>query len=251
MSNDPRKNYLREIILTLVIIGSFIVMMSLAPISQTQAYHNFADQRIVFNIPNFSNVTTNLAFTLFGIIGFNFCLKNRQKRAPWSWLIFFSGVTIVFVGSGYYHWNPNNNTLVWDRLPMTIGFMGLFIAILSEYVNPKIERFFLIPVILLGFSSVVYWHYFDDLRFYYWVQLIPLLTIPIALILFKGKHTHRSYLIFALTFYLLAKFAEAYDAEIFSFSYEKFSGHSLKHILAALGAFTIYLMLERREEKEI
>ena len=99
MSNDPRKNYLREIILTLVIIGSFIVMMSLAPISQTQAYHDFADQRTVFNIPNISNVTTNLAFTLFGIIGFNFCLKNRQKRAPWSWLIFFSGVTIVFVGS--------------------------------------------------------------------------------------------------------------------------------------------------------
>ena len=246
MSNVTKQNYVREIILSLVIIGSFIWMMSLSPISQIQAYHNFADQRTVFNIPNFSNVITNLAFAIIGIIGFIFCIKNRQKEAPWSWIIFFAGVIIVFIGSGYYHWNPGNDSLVWDRLPMTIGFMGLFIAILSEYANPKIERFLLLPITLLGFSSVVYWHYFDDLRFYYWIQLIPLLVIPVVLIVFKGKYTRQSNLIFALIFYLLAKFAEEYDKEIFSFSYEKFSGHSLKHILAALGAFTIYLMLKRR-----
>lgn len=249
MNNAHKKNFFREIILAAVVIGSFIVMMSLAPISQTQAYHNFADQRTIFDVPNFWNVITNLVFALFGILGFLFCLKYRQKEAPWSWIVFFLGVTIVFIGSGYYHWNPNNDSLVWDRLPMTIGFMGLFIAILSEYANPNFERFILIPATLLGLFSVVIWHYFDDLRFYYWIQLVPLLTIPVVLIVFKGKYTLQSYLIIALIFYLLAKFSETYDVEIYSFSSENFSGHSLKHILAALGAFTIYLMLKRREVK--
>ena len=73
MSNAHKKNFLREIILAAVVIGSFIVMMSLAPISQTQAYHNFADQRTIFDVPNFWNVITNLVFALFGILGFLFC----------------------------------------------------------------------------------------------------------------------------------------------------------------------------------
>jgi hypothetical protein len=239
------KNYTQEILLILVIIGSFMgIIIAFEPLSQNQAYHDFADKRTLCSIPNFFDVTSNIAFALFGIVGFRFCLKNRQKEAPWSWIVFFLGVTMVCFGSGYYHWNPNDNSLVWDRFPMTIGFMGLFIGILSEYVNSKIERFFLIPAIISGFSS---WFYFDDLRFYYWIQLIPLLIIPVVLIVYQGKYTHQRYLIFALSFYLLAKVSEAYDKEIFFLSYEQFSGHSLKHLLASLGPLTIYMMFKKRE----
>ena len=70
------KNYLRKLILILVIMGSFILMMSFETISQNQAYHRFADNRAIFGIPNFFDVTTNITFALFGIIGFIFCLKN-------------------------------------------------------------------------------------------------------------------------------------------------------------------------------
>jgi hypothetical protein len=194
-------------------------------------------------------VITNIAFLSTGILGFIFCFNNRKKETQRSWIIFFLGVTVVSIGSGYYHLNPNNNTLVWDRLPMTVGFMGLFIGILGEYVNPKIERFFLIPAILIGFSSVIYWHYFDDLRFYFWVQLIPLLTVPVVMILFKGRYTHQRYLIYALIFYLLAKITEIYDKEIFRLNYDQFSGHSLKHILASLVPLYIYFMIKKRKTK--
>ena len=245
------KNYIRELILILVILVSFIVMMSFETVNQKLTYHCFADTRAFFGIPNFFDVTTNITFALFGIIGFVFCLKNRQKEASWSWITLFFGVIIVCFGSAYYHLNPNNDTLVWDRLPMAIGFMGLFIAMLSEYVNPKIERYFLIPAILLGFSSVIYWHYVDDLRFYIWVQYTSLLIIPIVMIIFKGKYTHQKYLIFALVFYLLAKGAEIYDKEIFSINFEQFSGHSLKHLLASLGPLFIYFMIKKRDVREI
>ena len=130
---------------------------------------------------------------------------------------------------------------------MAIGFMGLFIGVLSEYVNPKIERFFLIPAILVGLSSVIYWDTFDDLRLYLWVQLIPLLTMPVVMIFFGCKYTHQRYLIFAFIAYLLAKFSEFYDKEIFSLTVEQLSGHSLKHLLASMGVFLIYLMLNKRK----
>lgn len=217
------------------------------PISQDLSYHNLADKRAISAIPNFFDVTTNIFFAIFGFMGFYYCLRNKQSDAPRSWIIFFSGVALVSFGSGYYHLNPNNDTLVWDRLPMTVGFMGLFIALLSEYVNTKIERLALIPAVVLGLFSVIYWHYADDLRLYIWVQVIPLLTIPVAMILFKGKYTLQKYLVYALIFYLLAKVTETYDKEIFSITYEQLSGHSLKHILASIGPLYIYLMLKKRD----
>jgi hypothetical protein len=39
----------------------------------------------------------------------------------WSWTLFFAGVTAVGVGSTYYHLNPDNATLVWDRLPVSLS----------------------------------------------------------------------------------------------------------------------------------
>ena len=245
------KKYARESILILVIIVSFTIIMSFDSISQVQSYHDFADKRVIFNIPNFFDITSNVFLAIFGFIGFRFCLRKKQSDAPWSWIIFYFGVTIVSFCSGYYHWNPNNITLAWDRLPMTIGFMGLLIAILSEYVSPNIESFLLIPAIILGFFSVIYWHYVDDLRFYFWIQLIPIFIIPFVMILFKGKYTHQRYLIYALIFYILAKITELYDKEIFSISYEQFSGHSLKHILASFGPLYLYFMLNKREERNI
>ena len=241
------KTHWREIVLISVIVISFVVMMSIQPISQDLSYHDFADDREFSGIPNFLNVISNIPFALFGIIGIFYCRRSRQGESYWSWLTLFSGVTLVSIGSGYYHLNPGNDTLVWDRLPMTIAFMGLFIAILSEYVNPKIERQFLVPAILLGLLSVLIWQLTDDLRFYAWVQFFPILLIPFALAFYKKRQTDVKYLLFAFIFYLFAKILEFYDREIFSLLREQLSGHSLKHIFASLSILSLYFMLQKRE----
>jgi hypothetical protein len=44
----------------------------------------------------------------------------------WSWTLFFAGVTAVGFGSSYYHLNPNDATLVWDRLPVSF-FSSLYL----------------------------------------------------------------------------------------------------------------------------
>lgn len=42
--------------------------------------------------------------------------------------VLFAGVLLTSAGSTWYHLAPTNDSLVWDRLPMTLGFMGLFAA---------------------------------------------------------------------------------------------------------------------------
>jgi len=236
----------RHLLMTIVVVGSLVAMMLQQPFGQNPSYHNFADRRAFFGIPNFLDVASNFAFLIVGIAGVRICLRNRLGNLRNAWIVLFAGVTLVSVGSAYYHLYPNNQTLVWDRLPMTIGFMGLFVALLGEYISERLGVF-LVPAILLGLSSVLYWHWSDDLRFYIWVQLIPLLTIPFVMILYRAGYSHQWLLLLALGWYALAKISEVADGEIFRLSQGIVSGHTIKHLLSALGCLSIFLMLQRRK----
>jgi hypothetical protein len=129
---------------------------------------------------------------------------------------------------------------------MTIGFMGLFAALLGEYVSDRLGAFLLAPALLLGLASVAYWRWSDDLRLYYWIQLVPLLTIPVAMSLYRRKYSHRWLLLVALGWYALGKVAEANDSEIFVLSQGIISGHTIKHLLSALACLSIVLMIQRQ-----
>jgi len=238
--------YRREIVVGLLVFGSFAALLFIAPIPQDPAYHQFADLKTVWGIPNFVNVVTSLFFVAVGLLGALSGGTHQLTVAPWSWRTLFGAVTLVGLGSAYYHWAPSHWTLVWDRLPMAVGFMALFVALLSENVNPKLETILLAPMCLVAIFSVVYWHFTDDLRFYIWVQGSPLLGILILFLLVRGRYTHQSYLIAALGLYVLAKLAEVEDQSIYLMTRQTFSGHSLKHLLSAWAVFLIYRMLHRR-----
>ena len=137
-------------IVALVVLAILCIsgLVFVSPISQNQSYHNFSDANTICNISNFWNVVSNIPFLVIGILGIKM-LKNTIE-AKNQFLVFFIGVTLVSVGSGYYHLNPNDNTLVWDRLPMTLAFMALFSAIICEYVNNKTGRLLFLPAIIIG-----------------------------------------------------------------------------------------------------
>jgi hypothetical protein len=245
------RQYWREGLLVFVVTLSFIGFLSSESMPQDPAYHNFADQRGVAGIPNLANVVSNIPFLAVGIIGLALCLRQRKTGASASWTTFFVGIALVSFGSGYYHLTPDNATLVWDRLPMTVAFMGLFVALLSEHMHESLGRFLLVPALAVGLASVAWWRYAGDLRFYYWVQLAPLLLIPVSLALFPPRYTHRAYLLYGLAFYVLAKIAEIFDQELFALTSHSVSGHSVKHLLAACAPLFVYLMLWRRKGVEL
>jgi len=246
--NAGGMRYWREGILLLVLLAALALILAAGPIAQDTRLHVYADDRAALGVPNFFNVVSNVAFLLVGLAGLFARRGGSTSGASRSWFVVFLGIALVCFGSAYYHWNPNNATLVWDRLPMTLAFMGLFVALVSEHIGEHLERVLLAPALIVGVASVLWWDHSGDLRFYIWVQLAPFLAIVVLLLAYPGAYTHRVYLWYGLALYALAKICEGFDREIYALTAQALSGHVLKHLLAACAVFVIYLMLWRRQE---
>ncbi|QKT04487.1 ceramidase domain-containing protein [Ectothiorhodospiraceae bacterium 2226] len=223
------------------------------PLPQDPAYHHFADQRAWLGVPAAWNVLSNLAFVLVGAAGMALVVwLRRARRAPVhrAYLVLFAGVLLTGFGSAYYHLAPSNTTLFWDRLPMTVAFMGFFCSVLVERVDRRLADRLLLPLLLVGAGTVVYWLLSEragagDLRPYALVQFLPLVLAP-ALLAPRPRPAHYApYLVGALALYVLAKLAEVFDEEIYALG-AAVSGHALKHLLAAAGAACLVAMLYRR-----
>jgi len=241
-------------LLLVVGFGTVFAVATVDPVPQDPLYHVFADQRSLLGVTNFLNVMSNLPFLLFGIAGWRIISDHEETVTPTTklaWIVFFFGITLTALGSGYFHLQPNNDTLVWDRLPMTISFMSLVSIIVSEYFSPQIGRKILIPLLLAGAGSVAYWAYTEslgagDLRPYAIVQFLPMLLIPLVIILYRSRSDLGRYVWWMIGFYVAAKVAEQLDGNLFALG-NAMSGHSLKHLLASLApASLLYGLMQRR-----
>ena len=234
-----------SLIATLVIL-SCVSLFFVDPISQDLAYHNFADKRTMLGVNNFFDVTSNLPFFFVGLLGIYTIYKYWGIPSSWSWLILFLSIFLVSFGSSCYHFNPINKTLTWDRLPMAIGFMALFVIVLSDYINIKLEKWLLIPMCVVGLVSVIFWHFTDDLRIYAWVQFVSMALLLIIIFIYKPTHLQTKYLLYAFLFYILSKISEHFDKQIYELLGYIVSGHTIKHLLAAVATFFFYVLLKRR-----
>jgi hypothetical protein len=243
--------------------GIFVlgIIFCMPPIPQDLNYHAFADQRTMLGVPNFLNVASNLPFLVVGLLGVQLLLRQDAVRPDgpvleraerWPLLVLFAGVLLTAFGSGYYHLAPDNNRLVWDRLPMTVAFMGFYASMIGERISVRAGAWLLWPLVWLGIVSVYKWYAGEqrdagDLRLYGFVQFYPLVTIPLLLYLFPARYTSGRDVMIALGWYLLAKLPEVavMDHSIYNMGHVV-SGHTLKHLAAATGAYWLYRMVRYR-----
>ena len=233
---------------------AMLPILALGPIPQDPAYHDFADRRMLYGIPNFWNVVSNIPLLGAGLAGLILVTVKKYSGGLPSlkmhYALFFAGAVLIGAGSAWYHLRPDNNTLVWDRLPITLTIMTLFSTILGENISINAGRRSLWPLLGAGLFSVYYWHVTEqtghgDLRLYAVIQFLPLLLIPVIMLLFKSPFASNRILLWMLLAYVLAKLAELYDSEIYHVL-NIMSGHALKHLFAALGIYCYYLALQRR-----
>ncbi len=241
---------MKRLALVVLLLALFAGAMALEPIAQSAAYHDFADRRFMFGVPNFLDVASSIAFVIVGAMGIALCAGPRRPPRVASWMTFFICTVMTGFGSAYYHWAPNDATLVWDRLPMALAFMALLVALVVEHVDERLERFLLAPALAVGVMSVLWWRWSGDLRPYLWVQFAPLLCIPCMLAMFPARYTHRRFILYGIGLYALAKAAEIEDMNIFKLTAHVVSGHTLKHVLAAGAILALLVMLRRREAND-
>ena len=248
----------RNILLLITFIGIILVFF-IPPIPQNACYHHFADSREIAGIPNFYNVLSNGLFLIAGSAGIvftvNLLLLKHRQAALWNYFCFFTGIILTGIGSAYYHMYPSTETLVWDRLPMTITFMAFLSIIIAEFIGKNLGKKLLLHLLFVGIVSVMYWYTTElkghgDLRLYVLVQFLPLILIPLILILFNKKD-HSGFFYWAiLSIYIVAKIAETTDARLFSIT-QFISGHTLKHLIASLAPLVLLSKLwkENRFQK--
>lgn len=241
-----------SILAAVLIAGVFLLG---DPVPQDPAYHAFSDVRNLFGIPNFWNVISNLPFLVIGAAGLWFLRHDAERVCmqgnALAYRVFFAGILLTAFGSAYYHLAPSNQTLLWDRLPMTIGFAGLLTVIIAEFISSNAARRLLLPLLGIGLGSVFYWAWSEtqgagDLRPYAIVQFLPMLLIPAVLLTHKPAIGDSRYFWWMLVFYVIAKVFEFMDPSILALG-NLISGHSLKHLAAAMTpAVFLYALTRRR-----
>lgn len=234
-----------------------VMALIMPPIAQSQLYHTFADQRSFLGLPNFWNVASNLPFLLIGAAGMIFLQTKKQvdRRedstgiyTAYQW-VFFSTL-LVFPGSVWYHWSPDNDSLLWDRLPIAVGMMALLAAVMLERISIERPKLLLITLIALGATSVVYWYWSEqqgagNLNYYLAIQFGALLLVALLVRFYPSRYSRAHDLYGALGWYSLAKIAELFDEPIYQLA-GVVSGHTLKHLLAAMGVYWLLRMLRLR-----
>jgi hypothetical protein len=233
-----------RLLISLVVVA-ITVLAFVPPIPQDPAYHNFADRRTILGVPNFLNVISNAPFAVIGILAL---WRVRCGSAR----ILFAGVTATAFGSAWYHLWPGNDTLVWDRLPMTLVFMTLFSVVIADRIDEQLGRLLLWPMITFGAASIIFWRITEaaghgDLRLYGIVQFLPMVAIPAMMLLYPARHTGTGDLLAVVGWYAVAKVMELLDTQILSLS-GAVSGHTLKHIAAGITtAWLLRYLADRRE----
>jgi hypothetical protein len=225
-----------------------LALALLPPFPQPQEYHRFADARAFFGMPNFLDVVSNLAFLAVAVAGLFVTLRKvseRGERLPYA--LFFLALGATAFGSVWYHLAPDNARLFWDRLPISICFAALLSAVIAERIS---IRGGLPLLVAAGAGMTWYWLWSEtrgagNVLSYFAFQLYALLVILLLMHLFPPRYSRGADLYRMILLYGAALAAELLDRYIFAFG-EVVSGHTLKHLLAALAAYQLVRMLRLR-----
>jgi hypothetical protein len=202
--------------------------------------HPFIDDRTVWGIPNFMDVLSNAPLLAAGLLGM-WAMRSEPLLPPvrQAVAVFFVGLMVTGLGSAWYHWAPDAQGLVLDRLGMAVTFAGALALAVAERVSAAAARVTLRASLMVALLSAVMplshdnvWPWavvqFGGMALMLWLSLQK----PVA-----GAVGVRIGALLAL--YAVAKVFELCDEAVFHASGEVVSGHTLKHLVAALAVFPV------------
>jgi hypothetical protein len=239
------------LLLTFLLTAAFLMH---GPISQPADYHNFADTRAWLGVPNAGDVLSNAGFGLIGLWGLMRLWPHRDHSAlapGWpGYCLFLVSLILTAAGSGYYHLEPDNARLFWDRLPIALACAGLLGAVRAETVSGRNGGWWLVLLSIYAALSVWWWQFTEqagqgDLRLYLLLQLLPLVLIPLWQFIYAAPKSARRAFGAAILLYVGAKFAELNDQSLFA-TLSWISGHTIKHLMAVLAAGVLVRHLVNR-----
>lgn len=221
-------------------------------VHQPGNYHHFADRRTLWQLPMALDVLSNLPFALAGVAGWIVLwrlpprvLGNAQRGMA---ALFFTGLLLAAAGSARYHLAPDEAGLAVDRCAMAVAFAGLLGWLAADRISERAGAWLGLALLLLGpvaargvlhTGNVLPWAVLQ----FGGMALILVLAL---------RHPRRTAVPIrwglVLLAYAVAKLLEVSDQQVFALTAQWVSGHTLKHVVAALAAIPVILALGRPAE---
>ena len=228
-------------------------LVALGPLPQDPAYHLFADLRTCLGvIPRAGDVLTNLAILAAGVYGL--AIRSRMNVTPEERPaadLLIAGAFLTAAGSAYYHWDPHNATLVWDRLPMMLTIPPVLALVLADRVRPAFARRALVPLTVFAVASVLWWSLsealgMEDVRLYLMVRVLLVVAILLLVVLRRPRYTGGGWLLAALAGEVAMMTFERLDHQVFAWTGGLASGHNLKHVMVGVALACVFAWLRLR-----
>lgn len=224
--------------------------------------HDFADRRLWLAIPNAADVLSNVPFAGLGLwcLALQLAQWRQLRRAPQGGLgdpaitpaqqvvlaLFGLGLLATALGSARYHWAPSDSTLLWDRLGMTLAFAGVLGIAALERITQRSGVWSALVGVGAGAAALWLWRASGDVLPWSVYQFGGMgVLLVLACLPAHGKGLGIS-LAGIIGCYVLAKVCEAADHTIFQMTHQWVSGHTLKHLFAALAALPVLHVLRKR-----
>ena len=251
---NPRETALIGVLAALALLAMFGPALP----SELAATPHFVDQRTWNGLPNAMNVLSNLPFLMFGLWGLvrlhrldheheraqagfpqRHALAEPQAEAlDCAWL-FFAGLVVTAAGSAFYHLQPDVLRLSADRAGMAVAFAGLIGVAVSERVSPRAGWPAACFMLGGGLLAVAVFHETHNVLPWAVVQFGGMLLVLGLALLRPVAGALGLKLGWVIFFYALAKMLELADSAFYEATAHLVSGHSLKHLIAAMAALPV------------
>jgi hypothetical protein len=212
-------------------------------IAQFDHYHAFADQRHLWGVPYAMDVLSNLPFALLGGWGlFRLGAAARHRCAgvqrPLA-ALFFAGLVLTALCSSRYHLQPDDAGLAIDRLGMVSAFAGLLGLAVADRISARAGLWTAAALLALGPVSVYVWAISGNLLPWVLLQGGGMLLIVLLALRRPVVGAWGLPLAAVIAWYVLAKGLELGDHAVFVLSHGLLSGHTLKHVAAAMAVWPV------------
>jgi hypothetical protein len=218
-------------------------------IAQHSDYHAFADQRSLLNLPFAADVLSNLPFAFVGAFGLalmaqqNYIAEHKIQLRLFS--LSFWGLILTAAASSFYHFSPNNFGLSIDRLGMTSAFAGIIGLAVATRVSDRAGLASALAILILAPVSIMHWHQTGNLLLWSLLQGGGILALILLALRPTETKSISIQLGWIIALYVLAKVLELSDHQIYEWSQQTISGHSLKHLAAAAAAWPLIQALRK------
>lgn len=221
-----------------------LLQFAIGSVGQTSAYHQFVDVRVWCGVPRVGDVLSNAVILCSGLFAAAL-LDSARRNAPasrtdWIFFVFMIGVIGTAVGSGFYHWVPSDARLVWDRLPMTVVLQASLALVIADRFGMALGEKFLRVLLSLGVLSVVWWVASGDLLPYLVIRIGAGLCVVVLLLRGFSWREDR-WFVLALALDPALTWFEHHDSDVFWWTQQMVSGHTVKHVLAGVALACVCL----------